>query len=263
MATALIPAKPLDPQDILRILAHEERQRIVRMGIEIQERRFEQALGLAWFKANEERWRRLGYESWEEFLFQDDMLQALSAPMSRGARSKIEGLIWIDLICPEANALGPGRSKVAEALSELRPKIQAALEASPEERESIAAEIGEDVDRYRSMLAREVQAEIQAHRPSPYHLTTNDRKPAIAKVDEESGELDILLVQAEDCDPVGAGRAMARLLKRFAFLMWDEDGIWGQAGEGVWKPLLRWTRADIPYNVREAVARACGAERRL
>lgn len=262
MTTALIH-KPLDSEDLQRFLAHEARQHIIALGAEVHERRFAQALELNWFKTDERRWRRLGYDSWEEFLFQDDMLQALSIPMSQGAKSKTEGLIWIDLICPEINALGPGRSKLGEAMTDLRPKIQAALEAPPEERERIAAEISEDVERYRSMLARDVRAQVQEHRPSPYHLTTNDRKPAIAKIDKESGELDILLVQAGDCDPVGAGRVMARLLKRFAFLMWDEDGIWGRAGEGVWKPLLRWTRSDIPYDVRETIARACGAERRI
>jgi len=255
--------KPLDPESIRRFLAHEARQRIIELGAEIHKRRFAQALELNWFKSDERRWRRLGYESWEEFLFQDDMLKALRVPMSQGATSKTEGLIWLDLICPELNALGPGRSKLGEAMADLRPRIQAALEAPPEERERIAAEISEDAERYRSMLATEVQAEVQQHRPSPYHLTTNDGHSAIAKVDEDSGEFDILLVQAKDCDPVGAGRVMARLLKRFAFLLWDEDGIWGKAGDDYWRPLLRWTRPDIPYEVRETVARACGAERRI
>jgi len=261
MTTALIH-KPLDPEDIRRFMCHEARQRVIWLGCEIHGRKFEQAEILNWFRADERRWGRLGYESWEDFLFQDDLLQALGVA-SQGARSKLEGIIWVDLLVPEANALGPGRSKIAEAMTEIRPKIEAALKALPEERERIVAEIGEDVDTYRSMTAREVQAQIQTPRPSPYHLTTNDRKPAIATADQESGELDILLVQADDCDPVGAGRVMSKLLKRFTFLLWDEDGIWGKEGEGVFRPLLRWTRPDIPYHVRETVARACGAERRI
>lgn len=242
--------------------AHHRRNRILELGSEVHERKFEQAEHLNWFKAYEGRWRCLGYDSWEDFLFQDDMLQALGAT-SQGAMSKTELLIWVDLLVPEANALGPGRSKIAEAGTEIRPKVQAALAAPPEERERIVAEIRDDVDMYRSMTAKEVQAQVQTPRPSPYHLTMNSAKPAIAIVDEGSGEMDILLAQADDCDPVGAGRVMARLLKRFSFLLWDEDGIWGEAEKGIWKPLLRWTRPDIPYNVREAVARACGAERRI
>ena len=267
MTTALIRStsvpRPLDLEEIKRLLAFGVRQHIIELGSEIYERRIIQALELNWFKKDERRWKQLGYDSWEEFLFQDDMLKALRIPMSQGATSKNEGLIWLDLLCPELNALGPGRSKLGEAMTDLRPKIQAALEAPPEERERIAAEISEDAERYRSMLATEVQAEVQRHRPSPYHLTNNNSKPAIAKLDENSGELDILLVQAEDCDPVGAGRVMARLLKCFTFLLWDEDGIWGKAGDDYWTPLLRWTRPDIPYEVRETVARACGAERRI
>lgn len=241
--------------------AHHRRGRIIELGHEVHDCKLEQAEHLNWFKGDERRWECLGYDSWEEFLFQEDMLQALNVT-SQGAMSKTEFLIWVDLLVPEANVLGPGRSKIAEAGVEIRPKVQAALAAPPGERGRIVAEIAEDVDKYRSMTAREVQAQVQTPRPSPYRLTVNGARLAIAVLDEGSGELNILLVQAEDCDPVGAGRVMSRLLKQFTFLLWDEDGIWGKDRD-LMKPLLRWTRPDIPYNVREAVAKACGAERRI
>jgi len=262
MMTALEPVGPLEPVDALRLEAHERRQRIIELGDEIQDREFEQAQHLLWFRADSLHWRCLQYDSWEEFICQEDMMEALGLTAhSKGARSKGVGLFMIHAVIPEARVFGKDHSKVQEALGELRPLAERALAAPEEGRRDLARELLQKVDDYRSMKLEEVQRTVQIRRPPRYHLTSNGNKPAVAKVDGE-GELEILLVQADDCDPVGAGRVMAKITKSFNYLEWDEEGIWGRK-DGAIKLAMRWANGDIPYERREAAAQACGAERRI
>ena len=264
MTTALIPTKPLDPQDILRVLAHEGQRRIIELGGEIEEREQEQARLLLWFYRNPESWRRLGYDSFKDFFFQDDMQQALGLnATSQGAESRTFGLFLVHAAVPEAAVFGKGHSKLEAAMPLLRPMAAAALEAPSQRQKELKRTLLGAVNTYRDLKYREVAARVQTQRPSPYRLTTNSGKPAVGELDGQTGELKIRLVQTDECDAVGAGRAMARLLKSRTFFTWDEEGIWTRLEPGVWKLALRWATGDIPYKVREQVAGDCGAERRI
>jgi len=261
LTTALIH-RPLNPEEIRRWLAYEARQRIIELGYEIEERIQEQARLLLWFYHNPETWRSLGYSTFKEFFFQDDMQQALGLnATSQGAQSLKFGLCIVHAAVPEAAVFGRGHSKLEAAMPLLRPMAAAALEAPPERAKELKKTLLNAVNTYRDLTYRKVANQVQTQRPSSYRLTFNSSKPAIAEVDEETGEIDTVLVLADDL--VGAGRAMARMLKSRTFFMWDEEGIWTQIEKGVWKLALRWARGDIPYKVREKAAEACGAEERV
>jgi len=264
MTTALVPsvpARPVDPQDILRALAHAGYRRIIELGYEIGEREEEQARHLLWFYHNPETWRSLGYGSFKDFFLQEDMLQALGLnASSQGAESRTFGLFLVHAAVPEAGVFGKGHSKLEAAMPLLRPMASAALEAPPEREKELKKTLLKAVDTYRDLKYREVAARVQTQRPSLYRLTTNSDKPAIAEVDDETGEMDTVLVLADDL--VGAGRAMARMLKSRTFFTWDDEGIWTRIERGIWKLALRWARGDIPYKVKEKAAEACGAEER-
>jgi hypothetical protein len=260
LTTALI--RKDDPQEALRDEAHERYQRIIELGAEIQDRVQEQALHVLWFYRNPEAWRSLGYQSFKEFFFQEDIQQALELnATSQGAQSIVFGKLLVKAAVPEAGIFGEGHSKLDPAMPLLRPMAAAILEAPPEKAKELKRTLLNAVNEYRSLKYREVVQRIQTRRPSPYHLTANSNKPAIAEIDED-GVMDVLLVQTPDCDPAGAGRAMARMLKSRTFFTWDEEGIWTQIEEGVWKLALRWARDDIPYKVKEKAAEACKAEER-
>lgn len=265
MTTALvrysIPAKLPSAEEIKRFLAYGVRQRIIELGTEIEEREQEQAQHLLWFYKNPETWQRLGYNSFKEFFFQDDIQQALGLnATSQGAHSRVFGLFLVHAAVPEAAVFEKGHSKLEAAMPILRPMAAAALEAPPERARELKNTLLNAVNRYRDLKYREVASRVQTQRQSPYRLTFNSSRPAIAEVDGETGEMDTLLVLADDL--VGAGRAMARMLKSRTYFMWDEQGIWAQVEEGHWKLALRWARGDIPYKVKEKAAEACGAEER-
>jgi hypothetical protein len=263
LTTALIH-RPLDPEEIRRFLAHEARQHIIELGAEIEQREQEQAQHLLWFYKNPKTWQSLGYNSFKEFFFQEDIQQALGLnATSQGAHSRVFGLFLVHAAIPEAAVFEKGHSKLEAAMPILRPMAAAALEAPPERARELKSTLLNAVNRYRDLKYREVTHRVQTQRPSPYRLTANSNKPAIAEADDKTGEMDVLLVQTSDCDTVGAGRAMARILKSRTFFMWDEEGIWTRIEEGYWKLALRWARGDIPYKVRERAAEACGAEERV
>lgn len=266
MTTALVlfrPAKLIDPRDILCALAHEGQRRIIELGIEIEEREQEQAKLLLWFYRNPETWQSLGYDNFKDFFLQEDIQQALGLnATSQGAESRTFGLFLVHAAVPEAAIFGKGHSKLEAAMPLLRPMAAAALEAPPERAKELKKTLLGAVNTYRDLKYREVAARVQTQRPSPYRLTFNSDKPAIGELNEETGELKIWLVQTDECDAVGAGRAMARLLKSRTLFTWDEEGIWTRIEPGVWKLALRWISGDVPYKVKEKVAEDCGAERR-
>ncbi len=262
MTTALV--RKDDPLEALRIEAHERWQRIIELGAEIESRVQEQARHVLWFYNHPEAWRSLGYSSFRDFFFQEDIQQALELnATSQGAQSRTFGKFLVHAAVPEAGVFGKGHSKLDPAMSILRPMAAAALEAPPERAKKLKKTLLRAVNTYRDLKYREVADRIQTQRPSPYRLTANSDKPAIAEVDEVTGEMDVLLVQSPDCDTVGAGRAMARLLKSRTMFMWDDEGIWTQIEKGVWKLALRWARGDISYKVKERVGEACKAEERV
>jgi len=263
MMIALETTKSMEPINVLREEAHERYQRIIELGCEIGEREEEQAKHLLWFYHNPETWRSLGYESFKHFFLQEDILQALGLnAASQGAESRTFGLFLVHAAVPEAAIFGKGHSKLEAAMPILRPMAAAALEAPPERGKELKRTLLRAVNTYRDLKYREVADRVQTQRPSPYRLTFNSDKPAVGELIEETGELKIWLVQTDECDAVGAGRAMARLLKSRTLFTWDEEGIWTRIEPGVWKLALRWAGGDIPYKVREKVAEDCGAERR-
>lgn len=244
--------------------AHERRQRIIELGDEIHSKRAEQAQDVLWFFHNPKTWKSLGYESFKHFFFQEDIQQALGLNVnSQSAESKALGLLLVDAAVPEAAVFSAGRSKLEAAMPLLRPMAAAALNAPEPERErELKSTLLHAVNTYRDLKYREVTTLVQTQRPTPYRLTTNSGKLAVGELDEETGELDVLLVQTPDCDQPGAGRAMARLLKSRTLFTWDDEGIWTQIEPGVWELALRWARRGIPYKTKERTAEACKAERR-
>lgn len=259
MTTALANAP-----DKLTRLAFMQYQRLLSLGEEMKEVRRKQLDILHWFWREPRRYRAIGFNSFEELFAQDDIQNALRlTASSQGAQSKSYAMFKLDIVIPEADVLGPGRSKVAAALTELRPLADRALEAPPKERERLKRELWQKVDEYRALPVREVERQIQTRREPPYRLTTNDGHLAIGEVDGETGELSILLVQADDCDPIGFATVVRRLTRNYNSLLWDDDGLWAWVAEGIWKPVARWPNPDVPSATKQAVAEACRAERRI
>jgi hypothetical protein len=250
--------------DRLTRLAYLRYKRLLSLGDEVEERRRKQLDILHWFWMEPRRYRAIGFDSFDELFMQEDVQRALKlTAMSQGARSKSYGLLKIDVVIPEADVLGPGRSKVAAALPELRPLADKALEAPPREREPVKQELWRKIDEYRALPVREVESQVQTQRELPYRLTSNGGHPAIGKVDGETGELSILLVQADDCDPVGFATVIRRLTRNYSTLLWDDDGLWTWAGEGILKPIARWPNPNLSSETKQAIAEACRAERRI
>lgn len=259
MTTALAKA----PNKLTR-LAFLQYKRLLSLGDELKERRRAQLDILHWFWKEPRRYKAIGFDSFEELFAQEDVQNALRVTAtSQGAQSKSYGMLKIDVVVPEADVFGPGRSKVAAALTELRPLADKALEAPPREQESIKRELWRLVDEYRALPVREVEKQIQTRRESPYHLTSNDGHPAIAKVDEETGELNVLLVQADDCDSIGFATVVRRLTRKYNSLLWDDEGLWMWIGEGVLKPVARWPNPNLSPETKQAIAEACRAERQI
>ena len=259
MTTALAEAP-----DKLTRLAFMQYKRLLSLGDEIQERRRQQLDILHWFWEEPRRYQAIGFNSIEELFAQEDIQRALKVTAtSQGALSKSYGMFKIDVVIPEADVFGPGRSKVAAALPELRPLADRALEAPSKRREPIRQELWRLVDEYRALPVREVEKQVQARRESPYHLTTNDGHPAIAEVDEETGEMNVLLVQTDDCDSVGFATVVRRLTRKYSSLLWDDDGLWTWIKEGILKPVARWPNPNLSPETKQAIAEACRAERRI
>jgi len=259
MTTALARAP-----DRLTRLAYLQYNRLLSLGQEMQDKRREQIQILHWFEEDPRRYKALGFDSVEELIRQEDVQRALKLTAeAQGSQSKVYFLLKIDAVIPEADVLGPGRSKVAAALTVLRPLVDKALEAPPEEREPLKRELWRTVDEYRALPVREVERQVQTRREPPYRLTTNDGHPAMAEVDGDTGEFNVLLVQADDCDPIGFATVVRRLTRKYGSLLWDDDGLWTWAADGILRPVARWPRPDLPQRTKQAVAEACRAERRI
>ena len=73
----------------------------------------------------------------------------------------------------------------------------------------------------------------------------------------------MLLVQADDCDPIGFATVVRRLTHKYSSLLWDDDGLWVWAAEGILSPVARWPNPDLSPETKQAIAEACRAERRI
>lgn len=249
--------------------SHMQHMRLIRLGQERDANRLEQLKILYWFSERPIRYQRLGYESIEEYFAQEDVQQALGfSSESQGAWSKLWNSFKISAILPEADVLGPGRSKVAAALPVLRPKADEILEdlaagVPQEEIEEKRIELWREVDAYRAQPVREVEAQVQKRREPAYRLTTNSNTLAIGKVDTVTGELEPILICKDDCDQIGFATVVRRLTRSYCNLLVDDDGLWAFAPDGTLTIAARWPYRDVPEEIKRRVAEACRAERRI
>ena len=249
--------------------SHMQHLKLIRLGHECDANRLEQLKVLYWFYERPIRCQRLGYESFEEYFAQDDVQHAIGlSSESQGALSKLWAEFKISAILPEAGILGPGRSKVAAALPNLRPRVDEILDdlktgVPQEEIEEKRMELWREVDAYRALPVREVEAQVQKRREPAYHLTTNSNTPAIGKVDTTTGEIEPVLVCKDDCDRLAFATVVRRLTRSYCNLLVDDDGLWAFAPDGTLKLAARWPHRDVPQETKRRVAEACRAEQRI
>lgn len=252
--------------------AHALHQRILALGAEAKEKRQDlretwEALGnaLRHFYDDEGYCKAVGCDSWEEYVGQFDVAEALAnaagvGELSPSGRSVTAGILML-MPYAEENLFRRGLySRVANSmhyLQEQRKTIEAAMTERTKKR--AVAELNQTIEDMQNIPHRQVARDYQSHRSPPCQV--NQPAETIYLNDAANN-----LVLATEGHGRGATFRLVSCLTggRWLKFYWDEDGIyWIDHTTGEGGRVARWARKMGDDEMRAIVAHIPDCKRRM